>query len=127
MMIGKFSILTAAAILVGTLGVQAAPNDHTVYLTFSQSVAIPGATLAPGTYIFEAAEPESSSGVVRVLSRDRQHVFATTFTTPVQRPAGVHDNEVVVMGEAPENEPQQVVSWFEPGSDTGFAFSYEGR
>lgn len=126
-MIGKLSILTAAALLVGTLGVQAAPNDHTVYLTFSQSVAIPGATLAPGTYIFEEAQPDTSSGVVRVLSRDRQHVFATTFTTPVQRPAGLHENEVVVMGEAPEDQPQQIVSWFEPGSESGFAFNYDAR
>jgi hypothetical protein len=62
--------------------------------------------------------------VIRVLSRDRQHVFATTFTTPVERPAGLRDNEVVVMGEAPENEPQQIVSWFEPGAETGFAFNY---
>jgi hypothetical protein len=123
-MIGKFSILTAAAMLAATMGVKASHVDHTVYLTFNESVAIPGATLAPGTYIFEKAEPETSSGVIRVLSRDRQHVFATTFTTPVERPAGLRDNEVVVMGEAPENEPQQIVSWFEPGAETGFAFNY---
>jgi hypothetical protein len=126
-MIGKFSILTAAAVLATSMGLQAAPLDHTVYLTFNQPVAIPGATLEPGTYIFEKAEPETSADVVRVLSRDRQHVYATTFATPVQRPVAVSDRNVVVMGEAPENEPQQIVSWFEPGSRTGFAFTYEAK
>ena len=76
---------------------------------------------------FEKVEPETSADAIRVLSRDRQHVFATTFATPVQRPAGVSDGNVVVMGEAPENEPQQIVSWFEPGSRTGYAFTYHEK
>jgi hypothetical protein len=43
----------------------------------------------------------------------------------VERPAGLPANQAVVLGE-PEanNEPEQIVSWFEPGIDLGWAFRY---
>ena len=66
----RLAICTAAALFLMTFGVMASPREHTTYLTFNQSVAIPGATLTPGTYIFEEADPTTSSDVVRVLSRD---------------------------------------------------------
>ena len=63
-----------AAILAvaGTSLLQAESTwDHTNYLTFSRSVALPGVELAAGTYIFELAMPQSERHLVRVMSRDR--------------------------------------------------------
>ena len=65
----------------------AAPIDGTTFLTFDGAVSIPGATLRPGTYIFERVDGNSNLDLVRVLSRDRSHVYLTQFTRNVPRPA----------------------------------------
>jgi hypothetical protein len=125
-MLRKSSILLGSIILVVTMGalVLASPREHTLYLTFNQTIAIPGATLTPGTYIFEEPAPDTSPSVVRVLSRDRQRVFLTQSTTRVERPAGLPAKQSVVLSEPQPNEPEQIVSWFEPGLDLGWAFRY---
>ena len=126
-MFRRLAILTAAALFLMPFGVMASPRDHSVYVTFAKSVAIPGATLAPGTYIFEEADPTSSSDVVRVLSRDRSRVFLTQLPLPVERPKGVPDDQTVVISDEPNGEPAQIIEWFAPGTDFGFAFEYHSH
>jgi len=123
----RLAIVTAAALFLMTFGVKASPREHSTYLTFNQSVAIPGATLTPGTYIFEEADPTTSSDVVRVLSRDRSRVFLTQLATAVERPKSIPENQAVILAEAPNGEPAQIIEWFEPGTDSGFAFEYHSR
>jgi hypothetical protein len=125
-MMKQLTLLGGGLILASTVGVLASPREHTLYLTFDRSVAIPGATLTPGAYIFEEAAPQGSSNVVRVLSRDRSRVFLTQFATRVERPAGLRNDQPVLLGEAAANELEQIVSWFEPGVDHGYAFDYRG-
>ena len=126
-MFRMLTVATGALMLVLTMGLKASPRDHSLYVTFGQSVEIPGVTLTPGTYIFEQENPDTATNVVRVLSRDRSHVFLTQFADRVQRPSGASPEETVFMGEAPENQPQEVVSWFEPGEKWGYAFNYRWK
>ena len=53
---------------------QFSPLTRVNNLTFSQAAALPGVTLTPGTYMFEAGPANSNPNVVRV-SRNRQTLF----------------------------------------------------
>ena len=121
-MFRRLAVLTAAALFLMTFGVMASPSDHSIYVTFAKSVAIPGTTLAPGTYIFEAADPTTSSDVVRALSRDRSRVYLTQLALPVERPKGIPDDQTVVISEEPNGEPAQIIEWFAPDTELGYAF-----
>ena len=60
-------------------------SRRTTYFTFSGTVQMPGVALPAGTYIFEIANPDGGSDVVRVLSRDRKKVYLMKFTRSIYR------------------------------------------
>ena len=98
--------------------------EKTTYLTFSGAVTIPGAQLAPGTYIFELASPATSFGSVRVSSRDRSRVYLMAFTRNIERPASLAPDHLVWIGEASKGETPAVRAWFPEGTDRGYEFIY---
>jgi hypothetical protein len=96
---------------------------RTTYFTFNRSVQIPGATLPAGTYIFELADPNILD-VVRVMSRDRSHVYMTAFTRFVQRsPRGPLDS-AIVFAETPAGTPPAIKVWYPEDEMTGRQFVY---
>ena len=125
-MMRRWMLAACAAFLAATVGpaVKAAPIDGTTVLTFGSAVSIPGATLRPGTYIFERVDGSSDLDVVRVLSRDRSHVYLTQFTRNVPRPAGMSDRPAVTFGEADKGAPPPVKAWYPPNESTGQEFIY---
>ena len=124
MAMGRMTMMAGAAVLVGALGASAAPPEDTTYVTFHRTVRIPGATLTPGTYIFEEVETSSNADVVRVLSRDRRRVFLSQFATGIARPEGPAAERNVVLSESKPGEAPRVIAWFHPGSATGHDFVY---
>ena len=108
--------------------VAAAPGDasvdteRTTQLTFSKPIALPGVTLAAGTYVFERAAPLSAIEVVRVSSRDRRSVYFMGFTQLVEKPRGM--TSPITFGEAPAGSPVPVREWYPTGSSTGHRFLY---
>ena len=75
-MVYRKSVLIAGAVaiaaLLTTVSSQArSPLTRPNYLTFNKSVALPGVTLAAGSYTFELGDP-GTLDVVRVSSRDRK-------------------------------------------------------
>lgn len=115
-------------VLLGVLGTSAAGAmmDHrrTTYFTFSRAVQLPGVVLPAGTYIFEVANPDGGSDLVRVLSRDRKRVYLTRFTHSVYRPQWGPLNSTLTLGETSAGNPPTVKTWY-PQSDTrGREFIY---
>ena len=95
------------------------------FLSFSKEVSLPGVTLAPGTYVFEVANPLSSSNVVRVRSKeDYRHVYFTGFTYRIDRPAGPNANRSVIFGEASPGAAPPILAWFPTGTRMGHEFIY---
>ena len=90
-----------------------ATSSSTTYLTFSGPVALPGVTLAAGTYTFDL--PAMDLSLVRVSSRDGSRVLFTAFTHVVDRPANIAPNQHVSLGEAPRGEPRAITTWYLPG------------
>ena|SRR5687768_7991505 len=102
----------------------AARSYSTNYLTFNATMALPGVTLAPGTYTFEIANPAGSPRVVAVSSRDGRHRYFMAHTRPVSRPASMDLNKPVTLGEAPAGAPTPILAWYPIGTRLGFEFVY---
>ena len=122
----SLSAMFGVSLFVLALAPSAAGHDNaakTTYLSFSQSVRLPGVALRPGTYIFELADPGNSS-VVRVMSRDRKGAYFMGFTTPVERPGRLHPKATVSLGESEAGAAPPITTWWPIGESTGRAFMY---
>jgi hypothetical protein len=97
--------------------------NHREYLTFSGPVAIPGAVLPAGTYIFEMPTSSFSNTVVSIRSRDGRKVFLTQFTRIVDRPRAQAPH--VSFHEAARGVPPPVDTWYPSGGDNGRQLIYE--
>src|SRR5687768_14417102 len=115
--------------LVGVFATSAAtarPFDtrRTTRFTFTRTVQIPGATLPPGTYIFEIANPHEQADIVRVLSADRQEAFLLKFTIPVYREAVGNLKATISLGESAAGTPPPVKTWYPQSEARGREFLY---
>jgi hypothetical protein len=97
--------------------------NHINHLTFSGVVSLPGVTLAPGTYTFEAGPQDTDRSVVRVLTRNGRTILFQGFTTPVSRPLA-SAAPVVVFGEAPAGQPAPIRVWYPMQRRIGHQFRY---
>jgi len=123
--IALLALLVAVVVGVTASSPQAAaqftPLTKVNNLTFSKAAALPGVTLPPGTYMFEAGPGNSNSNVVRV-SRDRQTVFIG-MTIPATRAQGAQPG-FVTFGEAARGEAARILAWYPSGSNQGHQFLY---
>ena len=98
--------------------------EKTTYLTFSQPVRLPGVSLSSGTYIFEIASPNTSAGIVRVMSRDRSIAYFLGFTRPVTRPHNLSRDQNVSLGESAAGVAPPITTWWPQNESTGRQFVY---
>jgi hypothetical protein len=125
----RLSVLSAlVALFALTGGVSSIhalpPANRLTYLTFSEPVALPGVTLAPGVYAFELAEPTTSSNIVSVRDKGRTTAYFLGFTKRIDRPRGMADTGAVSFGEAPRGQARPILAWYPPDSDSGLKFLY---
>jgi hypothetical protein len=114
---------TAALTAFLAPGVRADEFNKKTILTFSGPVQIPGATLAPGTYVFKLADLASNRHVVQVFDKDEKKIYATILAIPDQK-LEPSDEPVVLFAERPAGTPQAVKAWFYPGETIGNEFVY---
>ena len=125
----RLSFLTALVALFALAGGVSSthaltPANRLTYLTFSEPVALPGVTLAPGVYAFELADPTTSANVVSVRDKARTKAYFMGFTQRIDRPRGMADTGAVSFGEASRGQARPIVAWYPPDSDTGLKFLY---
>jgi hypothetical protein len=101
----------------------AAPHDLRTYFTFNRPVALPGVTLAAGTYQFRLVDPVGGRGVVQVLSEDGSESHAMLLSIPAHRFDAPDDPEVHFK-ETPAGAPLAVKVWWYPGTTIGHEFIY---
>jgi len=90
MLTRRFVLAAGALVVVALIGAASthAWSIRVNHLTFSGAVALPGVTLAAGSYTFQAGPLDTDPNIVRVLTRDGRRVLYQGFTTPVSRPGG---------------------------------------
>jgi hypothetical protein len=116
-------VAAAIALTVVTGSVMAfGVSHHENKLTFSRPVALPDVVLPAGTYSFDVTGMPADLVVVRNVSHTK--VFYTGFTNAVIRPNGTTLDRSVVFGEAPQNQPPPITTWYEIGRVTGHEFLY---
>ena len=79
--------LLGAALLVCASAIPSAAdpwNERTV-LKFDERVMVPGATLEPGTYVFQLGDATSARHTIRITRENDQHVIATVQAIPMHR------------------------------------------
>jgi hypothetical protein len=84
---------------------------------------VPGALLAPGTYVIRLEEANGSRHTVTLLNHDETRVVATLQAVPDHRirPEG---DAVLSFHPAPPGEPQPVQSWYYSGDLAGLELVY---
>jgi hypothetical protein len=118
-----------AAFTLALVGLVAAVPSHggvdssqRIELTFSKPIALPGVSLAAGTYVFERAAPNGAVEVVRVSSQDRRFVYYMGFTELVNRPG--RNTPAITFGEAGKDAPLPIKEWYPTFASTGHRFLY---
>lgn len=112
----------AAACCFGATTASADEWNRRTILTINEPVVVPGATLAPGTYTFILANPETSRDVVYILREDGTPVASA----PVARRQRTSDKRNLAMWVAFNESGAAPVmkGWFYPGTKDGFEFLY---
>lgn len=118
---------TALVLAVLTvLGTQAAAQQTNVsertFLTFSNTVEMPGVTLQPGTYVFKLADTPTRN-VVQVWDQEEKDMIGQWLFVQAERPE-VSDETVVMFKETPEGTMPAVQFWYFPGERIGKEFIY---
>jgi len=113
------------AVLVGMSARVAAQNtvpSERTFMTFSNTVEMPGVTLPAGTYVFRLADSPTRN-VVQVLSQDEKDILGQWTFVQAQRPKATEDT-VVMFKEMPEGTMPAVQYWYYPGETIGKEFIY---
>jgi len=121
--------LIATALLVAVLAVlstrvaaQETNVQEVTYLTFSNTVEMPGLTLPAGTYMFRLADTPSRN-VVQVLDRDGKDIKGQWLFVQSERPQ-VSGDTVIMFKENREGATPAVQYWYFPGEKIGKEFIY---
>jgi len=120
--------LIAAALMVAVfaLATQALAQETNTqersFITFSNTVEMPGVTLPAGTYVFRLADTPQRN-VVQVLNQDQTKVLGQWLFVQATRPR-VTDDTVVMFKENAENTMPAVQFWYFPGEKIGKEFVY---
>ena len=102
---------------------QAQTEDKKTYFTFSGPIAVPGATLPAGKYLFRIADPTTGRRVIQVMSSDQKKSFAMLNTIPDTRREPAKD-ATVAFYETAKGTPAAVKAWWYPGESTGYQFIF---
>jgi len=100
------------------------PWDRKTFVTFSDSVEIPGQILPPGTYVFKLFNSNSERHIVQVFTEDERELIATVIAVPAQRPEP-RGHTAITFDERPGDSPVAVRTWFYPGDTIGQEFVYQ--
>lgn len=124
----RVTLITTALVfaVVAVLATRALAQETNVqersFITFSNTVEMPGVTLPAGTYVFRLADTPQRN-VVQVLSQDEKKVLGQWLFVQHERPEVTGDT-VIMFKETAENTMPAVQYWYFPGEKIGKEFVY---
>src|ERR1043165_10060166 len=87
-------VLAIVAALSTRVQAQNTNTQELTYLTFSNTVELPGVTLPAGTYTFRLADTPSRNGV-QVLDREKKKVMGQWLFVQAERPDAATDTMIM--------------------------------
>ena len=120
----RFTTVLAITTLCGAIFAPRvrAEFDKKTFVTFHESIEIPGMVLPAGDYVIKRVDrplPE----IVRFTNAAENHIYATVVAMPTYRPVP-SDNVVIITEERAGNAPEAIKKWFYPGDTVGAEFVY---
>jgi hypothetical protein len=115
-------VLAVFAMLAGGVAAQQTNASERTFLTFSNTVQMPGVTLPAGTYVFKLADT-GSRNVVQVWNEDEDNMLGQWLFVQAERPEVTEEN-VVMFKEMPAGTTPAVQYWYFPGEKVGKEFLY---
>jgi hypothetical protein len=125
----KFSNLSMIAgfiiafVLIFELAAHADDDNQSTSISFSEAVQVPGRILPAGTYQFVLANSDANRDIVWIFNADRTQLFATIQTVPTER-ARATSGTSLTLAQRPNGQSDALVTWFYPGTLTGYEFVY---
>ena len=111
-----------AALMLSTSATADEWNQETI-LTINQPMVVPGATLAPGTYIFKLADENGSRTVVNIFRQSDRELMGSAQTIRMHRTENTGDLTLKV-ALAENGAAPTMKGWFYPGTMDGHEFLY---
>jgi hypothetical protein len=121
-LIATATVFAVVAVLTTRVLAQETNTQEITYLTFSNTVELPGVSLPAGTYTFRLADTPSRN-VVQVLDRDQKKVMGQWLFVQAERPDAAKDT-MIMFKENREGATPAVQYWFFPGERIGKEFIY---
>jgi len=122
--IAKTTLTLAAGLLFLVGSASADPWNKKTYVTFPNTVELPGRVmLPPGTYTMKVMDSQSNRYTVQVSNREESKTYAIFHTIPQyrDRPA---DDTIITFYETPGSAPRFIHTWYYPGDTIGREFTY---
>jgi hypothetical protein len=115
-------LVAVLAVLSSRVAAQETNVQEVTYLTFSNTVEMPGVTLPAGTYMFRLADTPSRN-VVQVLDRDGKDIRGQWLFVQSERPQ-VSGDTVIMFKENRAGATPAIQYWYFPGEKIGKEFIY---
>jgi len=119
------ALASAAAftLCLGATNVRADDWNHKTIITLDESMKVPGATLAPGTYVMQLADENGNRSAVQIRRADDNKLITTANTIRLQRNSDPGLALEVAMP-AGSNGVPMLKGWTYPGFGGGHEFVY---
>jgi len=98
--------------------------DKKTVISTNAAIEVPGAILAPGTYVLKLLNSSSNRHIVQITNERQDRTYALTFTAAARRLEPT-SKTVLTFYESRGNRPQAVRTWFYPGELDGQEFLYK--
>ncbi len=115
-------VLAVFAALAGGVTAQQTNTSERTFLTFSNTVEMPGLTLQPGTYVFKLADT-ASRNVVQAWNEAEDQILGQWLFVQAERSEVTSEN-VVMFRETAAGTTPAVQYWYFPGERIGKEFIY---
>lgn len=118
----RIALLATALVVAATAPAAAQWTDRTT-LTFSAPVMIPGATIQPGSYVFELLDRDSSLHVIQIRSADGK-IIGVANAVPAKR-TETTEGTILLFSPTTSGTMAAMRGWYPSGGRHGYVFVYD--